>query len=60
MKNIKKVTSEQKKILNNAECILYTCKNDLGNFIEKEVIKYNGKYYRVQTTNKFVTEFIEV
>lgn len=60
MKNLKRTTKEQKKILSNAESILYTCKNDLGNFIESEVIKSNGKYYRIQTTNKLITEFTEV
>ena len=43
MKNLKNTTIEQKEILSNAESILYTCKNDLGNFIESEVIKSNGK-----------------
>ena len=41
MKNLKNttITKEQKKILSNAESILYSCENDLGNFIEKEFIK---------------------
>ena len=60
MKNLKKVTKEQKEILSNAESILYTCENDLGNFMEKEVIKSNGKFYRIQATNKHITEFTEV
>ena len=60
MKNIKNTTKEQKKILSNAKSILYTCKNDLGNFIESEVIKSDGKYYRLRATNKHITEFAEV
>lgn len=60
MHNLKKATKEQKEILSNAESVLYTCKNDLGNFIEKEVVKSNGKYYRIQATNKNITEFVEV
>lgn len=60
MKNLKKVSEEQKQILNDAVSILYFCQNDLGNFIEKEVIKSNGKYYRIQATNKHITEFVEV
>ena len=35
-------------------------KYNLGNFIESEVIKSSGKYYRVQATNKCITEFTEV
>ena len=60
MQNLKNTTKEQKEILSNYESILYTCKNDLGNFIESEVIKSNGKYYRIQSTNKHITEFMEV
>ena len=60
MQNLKNTTKEQKEILSNYESILYTCKNDLGNFIESEVIKSNGKYYRIQSTNKHITEFTEV
>ena len=60
MQNIKNLSKEKKEILKNAESILYTCKNDLGNFHEKEVIKHNGKYYRVQAVNKQITEFVEV
>ena len=60
MQNLKRATKEQKEILSNAESILYTCKNDLGNFVESEVIKSNGKYYRLQATNKHITEFAEV
>ena len=60
MQNLKNTTKEQKEILSNAESILYTCKNDLGNFIESEVIKSNGKYYRIHATNKHITEFTEV
>ena len=60
MQNLKRTTKEQKEILSNYESILYTCKNDLGNFIESEVIKINGKYYRLQATNKHITEFTEV
>lgn len=60
MKNLKNATTEQKEILNSAESILYTLKNELGNFTEKEVIKHNGKFYRVQATNKLITEFTEV
>ena len=51
MKNLKNTTKEQKEILSNAESILYTCKNDLGNFIESEVIKSNGKYYLFDGNN---------
>ena len=60
MQNIKNLSKEKKEILKNGESILYTCKNDLGNLREKEVIKYNGKYYRVQAVNKQITEFVEV
>ena len=60
MKNLKNTTKEQKEILSNYESILYTCKNDLGNFVESEVIKSNGKYYRIRATNKHITEFAEV
>ena len=60
MQNLKRTTKVQKEILSNAESILYTCKNDLGNFMETEVIKSNGKYYRIQSTNKYITEFTEV
>ena len=60
MQNIRNLSKENKEILENAESILYTCKNDLGNFHEKEVIKHNGKYYRVQAVNKQITEFVEV
>ena len=60
MQNLKKVTKEQKEILSNAKSILYSCKNNLGNYIESEVIKSNGKYYRIQATNKHITEFLEV
>ena len=60
MKNLKNTTKEQKEILSNAESILYTCKNDLGNFIESEVIKSNGKYYRIKANNKHMKEFTEV
>lgn len=37
MQNIKNLSKEKKEILENAESILYACKNDLGNFREKEV-----------------------
>ena len=63
MQNIKNLSKEKKDILNDAESILYTCytcKRYLGNLYEKEVIKYNGKYYRVQAVNKQITEFVEV
>lgn len=60
MENLKRTTKEQKEILNNSESILYTCKNNLGNWMEKEVIKSNGKFYRLQATNKRITEFTEV
>ena len=60
MQNLKNTTKEQKEILSNAESILYTCKNDLGNFIESEVIKSRGKHYRIEATNKHITEFTEV
>ena len=59
MQNLKNTTKEQKEILSNYESILYTCKNDLGNFIESEVIKSSGKYYRIWATNKHITEFTE-
>lgn len=54
------MSKEQKEILSNAESILYTCRNDLGNFVEREVVKSNGKYYRIQATNKHLVEFVEV
>lgn len=60
MRNLKYLSKEKMEIVNNGESILYTCKNDLGNFQEKEVIKYQGKFYRVQAINKKVTEFVEV
>ena len=60
MQNLKNTTKEQEKILSNYESILYTCKNDLGNFMESEVIKSDGKYYRIKATNKHITEFAEV
>lgn len=60
MKGLIVVTQEQKEILSNAESILYTRKNDLGNIVEREIIKSNGKYYRIQATNKYITEFVEV
>ena len=60
MQNLKRTTKEQKEILFSYESILYTCKNDLGNFIESEVIKSSGKYYRILATNKHITEFAEV
>ena len=60
MQNLKNTTKEQKEILSNYESILYTCKNDLGNFIESEVIKSNRKYYRIKATNKHITEFEQV
>ena len=49
MQNLKNTTKEQKEILSNYESILYTCKNDLGNFIESEVIKSSGKYYIIRS-----------
>ena len=60
MQNLKNTTKEQEKILSNYESILYTCKNDLGNLIESEVIKSSEKYYRIQATNKHITEFTGV
>lgn len=67
MRNIKNITSnqlritpEQREVLESGESILYTCENYLGNFKEKEVLKYNGKYYRVQACNKILTEYTEV
>lgn len=60
MQNLKKLTPEQKEILSKYESILYTCENDLGNWMEKEVIKHVSKYYRIQATNKHITEFAEV
>ena len=60
MRNLKRITKEQKEILSNAESILYFCVNDSGDFIEKEVIKSNGKFYRIQATNKHIKEFTAV
>ena len=67
MRNIKNITSnqlritpEQREVLESGESILYTCENYLGNFKEKEVLKYDGKYYRVQASNKILTEYTEV
>ena len=60
MWHFKRTTKEQKEILSNAESILYTCRNNLGNFKEKAVIKSNGSFYRIQATNKYITEFTEV
>ena len=67
MRNIKNITSnqlritpEQREVLESGESILYTCENYLGNFKEKEVLKYDGKYYRVQASNKIFTEYTEV
>lgn len=60
MKLLKDITAEQKEVIGNATSILYTCKNDLGNLQEKEVIKHNDKFYRIAATNKHITEFTEV
>jgi predicted RNA-binding protein with PIN domain len=60
MQNLINIEPEQKEILENSISILYTSKNNLGNFIEKEVIKYNNKFYRITATNKHLTEFSEV
>jgi len=60
MQNLKKITADQKEILDNSTSILYTCKNDLGNFQEKEVIKYNDKFYRIVAINKKLSEFENV
>lgn len=60
MQNIKYLSKEKKDIIKNGESILYTCENDLGNFCEKEVIKHNGKYYKIQAVNKRIIEFVEV
>ena len=67
MRNIKNITSnqlritpEQREVLESGESILYTCENYLGNFKEKEVLKYDGKYYRVQASNKILTGYTEV
>ena len=60
MQNLKNITRQQKKILSNYKSILYTCENNLGNFIESEVIKCNEKYYRIQAINKHIAEFTEV
>lgn len=60
MRNIKYLKKDKKEILENSESILYTRENKLGNFIEREVIKYKGKFYRIQAINKKITEFVEV
>lgn len=60
MNNPKNATAEQQQILENANSILYTCRNTIGNFEEKEVIKSDGHYYRLRACNKRITEFIEV
>lgn len=60
MLHLKCLSKEQKEICENGESILYFCRNDLGNFIEAEIIKHNGKYYRVRSCNKYIKEFVEV
>ncbi len=60
MRNLKKLTPEQKQVIETGESILYTCENYLGNFKEQEVLKHDGKYYRVQACNKHLTEYTEV
>lgn len=60
MQNLKRLTVEQKEIINNAISILYTCEDRLGNFNEKEVIKCNNKFYRIFAINKHIKEFTEV
>lgn len=67
MRNIKNITSnqlritpEQREVLESGESILYTCENYLGNFMETEILKCDGKYYRVRACNKFLTEYTEV
>ena len=60
MEGLKNLKKGQKEILKNSESILYTRKIDLGNLCEKEVIKHENKFYRIQATNKKVIEFVEV
>lgn len=60
MQNLKNTTQEQNEILSDYESILYTCKNELGNFIEKEVIKHNDDFYKIVATNKHIREFKRV
>lgn len=60
MRNIKYARRWKRKIMENAESIMYACRNDDGNFEEREVVKYNGKYYRIEALNKRLKEFTEV
>ncbi len=57
---LKGVNKERKAILKGSSSILYTSKHYLGNFIETEVIKSNGVFYKISATNKHLTEFTEV
>lgn len=61
MRNIKWVRKWKKEIIDNAESIMYARHRDINNNLqEREVIKYNGKYYRIEAWNKRLTEFTEV
>lgn len=57
MQNLRGITTDQKHIIENSTSILYTCKNKSGNLNEKEVIKHNGKFYKITAVNKKLTEF---
>lgn len=60
MQNLKNIPEDQKHIIENSISILYTCKNESGNFNEKEVIKHNGTFYKITAVNKKLIELIEV
>jgi len=60
MENIKYISKDKREILERGDSILYSRKNELGNLIEKEVIKFGNKFYRVSATNKRLTEFVQV
>jgi len=60
MRNLKKITEEQKVICSSGKSIMYTCENKLGNFMEEEVIKHAGKFYHIKACNKHIEEFMEV
>lgn len=53
----KDLTKAQKEILENGTLVKYTCKNDLGNFLESAIVKYNSVVYIVELCNKFICEF---
>lgn len=60
-RNIKYAKKWQKEIIENAESVMYACRRDeFGDLERREVIKCNGKYYRIETLNRRLKEFTEV